>query len=834
MMVVRICGRRQNFYVFGVYRSPNTDDRVYDCLLSSMARIQTEDSKAVFCFVGDFNCHNAEWLGSRRTDNHGRAAQEFSVLADCAQLVRGPTHLAGGTLDLVMTNVPDLCKVRVGDLLGPDHSFISIHISTSLPVEHFCVPRLVHQKSRVRWDVVEEDVRRIPWSTIIRSPDAVQHLNTALSDIIARRVPSVRIRVRNFDTPWFNDECRALYDRKQTAYRKWNRTRNRDDHEAFLLAQREANACYSRAQREHRARCRTKLAETPSAHAWWKALKEAVFGTSSSIPPLVDRTGKLLSHPRDKAQLLSEHFDSKQSREDICLPQSCHREPLLNTLAFRARDVSVIIRSLDSRGGTDPLGVFPLFLKQVEPVIAPKLSAIFRNLIRSGSFPDSWRCANVVPVPKGCTSSSASDYRPISITPIVSKVFEKLLAPKLSSFLNGVLPPRQYAYRKGMGTCDALLDITQTCQAALDIGQEARIVQLDFSAAFDRVNHAGLIYKLESVGVGGSFLSIIREFLTSRSQCVVVDGCMSSSVRVVSGVPQGSVIGPLLFLLYTADLADVVENIFITYADDSTLIAIIPTPADRARVSASLDRDLDRISAWCKMWGMTLNASKTYSLIVSRSRTVEPPHPTLQLHQHDISVAASLTILGVRLDERLTFECHVRDVASRASQKLGILRQAWRLYQDVSIVSKCFWSYILPILEYCSPVWSSAADTHLRLLDRVVRTVFTLSNGQVLCDLDHRRSVAELCVFHKLFFNFDHPVKRLMPGPMLRRRDTRRTLAAHEFAVQPIACRTEQFRRCFFTRVSTLWNSLDGAVFGGPTLSSFKSRTNRLLLGRRT
>ena len=231
---------------------------------------------------------------------------------------------------------------------------------------------------------------------------------------------------------------------------------------------------------------------------------------------------------------------------------------------------------------------------------------------------------------------------------------------------------------------------------------------------------------------------------------------------------------------------------------------------------------------------MTLNASKTYSLNVSRSRTVEPPHPTLRLHEQDICATASLTILGVRLDEKLTFECHLRDVASRASQKLGILRQAWRLYQDVSVVSKCFWSYILPILEYCSPVWSSAADTHLRLLDRIVRTVSALSNGQVQCDLDHRRSVAELCVFYKLFFNRNHPVKHLMPGPMLRRRETRRTVAAHEFALQPIACRTEQFGRCFIPRVSTLWNRLDGAVFGGLTLSSFKSRTNRLLLGRQT
>ena len=140
----------------------------------------------------------------------------------------------------------------------------------------------------------------------------------------------------------------------------------------------------------------------------------------------------------------------------------------------------------------------------------------------------------------------------------------------------------------------------------------------------------------------------------------------------------------------------------------------------------------------------------------------------------------------------------------------------------------------MPILEYCSPVWSSAADTHLRLLDRTVRSVAALSNGQIVCDLEHRRSVAELCVFHKLFFNPDHPVKHHMPGPMLRRRVTRRTDAAHEFAVQPINCRTEQYSRCFIPRVSTLWNSLDGDVFNESTLSSFKSRTNRLLLRRKT
>ena len=175
----------------------------------------------------------------------------------------------------------------------------------------------------------------------------------------------------------------------------------------------------------------------------------------------------------------------------------------------------------------------------------------------------------------------------------------------------------------------------------------------------------------------------------------------------------------------------------------------------------------------------------------------------------------------------MLLHAHHKNLASYVSQ-------AWRLYQDTSVVTKCFWSYILPILEYCSPVWNSAADTHMRLLDRIVRSVTALSSGKVLCDLEHRRSVAELCVFHKLFFNADHPVNRHMPGPMLRRRVTRRTEAAHDFSVQPITCRTEQFSRCFIPRVAMLWNSLEGDVFEGSTLSSFKSRTNRLLLQRQT
>ena len=142
----------------------------------------------------------------------------------------------------------------------------------------------------------------------------------------------------------------------------------------------------------------------------------------------------------------------------------------------------------------------------------------------------------------------------------------------------GMLPITQFAYRKGFVTCDALLCVSHTLESALESGQEARIVQIDFSAAFDRVNHQGILYRLSSVGIGGSVLSVLMQFLSNRSQFVLVDGCRSKLINVVSGVPQGSALGLLLFLLYTSELFYILENKLIGNADNSTSMAVVPSP----------------------------------------------------------------------------------------------------------------------------------------------------------------------------------------------------------------------------------------------------------------
>ena len=194
--------------------------------------------------------------------------------------------------------------------------------------------------------------------------------------------------------------------------------------------------------------------------------------------------------------------------------------------------------------------------------------------------------------------------------------------------LSGMVPTTKFAYGKGLGTCDALLCVSHTLQSALESGQEARIAQIALSAAFNGVDHQGILYKLCSVGIEGSVLSILIKFLSNRSQHVIVGG-RSKLVTVVSEVPQGSVLGPLLFLLYTTELFSILENKLIGYADDyfDSCCAI----HRRVAVEESLRRDLMKVSDWCDLRGMKLNARKTKTMIVSRSRTMDPQSPALTI-----------------------------------------------------------------------------------------------------------------------------------------------------------------------------------------------------------
>ena len=188
-------------------------------------------------------------------------------------------------------------------------------------------------------------------------------------------------------------------------------------------------------------------------------------------------------------------------------------------------------------------------------------------------------------------------------------------------------------------------------------------------------------------------------------------------------MPQGSVLGPLLFLLNTLELFSILENKLIDYADYSTLMAIVPSAGVRVAVAESLIRDLVRVSEWCDLWGMKLNASNSKTMIVSRSRTMHPQLSPLTIGETVMKESDDLVILGVTFDSKMSFDKHLHSVSRAASQRLGILRKSWRVFHDRALLGRCFRGFVLPVLEYYFAVWCSPADTHLKLLDSGARSV---------------------------------------------------------------------------------------------------------------
>ena len=248
----------------------------------------------------------------------------------------------------------------------------------------------------------------------------------------------------------------------------------------------------------------------------------------------------------------------------------------------------------------------------------------------------------------------------------------------------------------------------------------------------------------------------------------------------------------------------------VSYADDATLLACIPSPNMRSDVVASLNRDLSKISTWCNLWGMRLNPNKTQSMIVSRSRTVFLPHPDLLVGSTSLNSCDSSKILGVMLDSKFTFERHIRSISSSGAQKIDLLRKSFRIFGS-HVLLKCFNSFILPCLEYCSPVWSSAADSHLKLLDTNLQACkFFIPNLTI--SLQHRRFISSLCMLYKIFHNPSHPLHSELPNLFRPRGVTRDFLSVNSLSFSPMRFHTSQYSRCFIPDTTKLWNELPSII----------------------
>ena len=313
-------------------------------------------------------------------------------------------------------------------------------------------------------------------------------------------------------------------------------------------------------------------------------------------------------------------------------------------------------------------------LKETASVIAPSLCRIFNKLLQLGSLPSDWKLANVVHVHKKGAKDHAENYRPISLLPIVSKVFERCVLNSIKDHLYQVISPKQHGFCTGRSCVTNLLEAFDHIGSLLDSGSQVDTIYLDMSKAFDKVNHRRLVHKLIHGSFGGNLLNWFCSYLSGRRQRVTVLGATSEDLPVTSGVPQGSILGPAVFLLYVNDLPEVISSSsrVLMFADDTKIFREIKTLGD----ASSLQKDLGKLATWSQSSGLLFNEAKCKAQHITRK--TKPILSSYKLNNTALELYAAEKRLGVWISKYLTWYKQVNEQSSRANKLLGYLKSNTR------------------------------------------------------------------------------------------------------------------------------------------------------------
>ena len=376
-------------------------------------------------------------------------------------------------------------------------------------------------------------------------------------------------------------------------------------------------------------------------------------------------------------------------------------------------EVLNLLLKLNQNKSADFFGISPKFVKISAPFIHNKLATIFNLSIKTGSFPDKMKIAKVIPLFKSGSKMEVSNYRPISLLPIFSKIFEKLMHSRIFNFLqsNQILYSKQYGFQKNKSTEHAILDIQSKIVDAFENRETPCCIFLDFAKAFDTVNHQILLNKLNHYGIRGNTLDWLSSYLTNRKQCVQIGNQHSDFLPVNCGVPQGSVLGPLLFLIYINYIANSSQIIdFHLFADDT---CIFYSHKNKTILENTLNSELCKVSSWLIANKLSLNVDKTNVLVFRTKNLSDEQLLNLYINGEQLGEKIFAKYLGVLIDHKLTWEPQIKQIKSKLIKGNAILAKT-RHFVDQQTIRNLYNAMIQPHIDYGALSWGSSAQIHLQ------------------------------------------------------------------------------------------------------------------------
>jgi hypothetical protein len=594
--------------------------------------------------------------------------------------------------------------------------------------------------------------------------------------------------------------------------------------------------------------CRNKIAtQNNNSKEAWKTINSLLGRSSSdtSVNELKVNDANLIS-PGEIAEAFNTYFSNvgpilANSMADSSVSFEQFVKPIQSKmLHFKLVPYSKVLNLLNSLSKSKASGLDKIsgkILKAAASSIASSLTYIFNHALISSHFPSEWKVVRLLPLFKKGPRNLAENYRPISILPSINKLMERIMYDQLYEYLNenSLLSDHQFGFPKFHSTASALLDCTNSWYMNMDRKIFNLVVRfLDLKKAFDTVNHDILVRKLELYGITGNALSMIKSYLTDRKQKSQLGDVITSESRVTCGIPQGSILGPLLFLLYINDLPDCLRQVSPRlFADDTNLTAAGETIEE---VELAMNNDLLRIKEWLLANKLSLNVAKTEFLLIGSHHklnnldsqpSVNIGHDSIKQVQH----SRHSRVLGVEIDENLSWNKHIENVVKKVTSGIGAMRRI-RDFVDRETLSSIYNALIRPHFDYCSEVWDTLgvglSSRLQKLQNRAARIIMNLRyntpgieaiNALGWEPLETRRAKSKVKQMYKVLN--DLAPSSLATLFVRKRNITEYDLRGSSTSLQLPLPKTENLKKSFCYDGAKLWNSLPADMRDSDTLPTF-------------
>ncbi len=822
-----------------IYRPPRYPGKFFDEFAELLSVICTDYNS--FIITGDFNIHI--------DNNMDINAKELCSLLDTFGLfqhVKGPTHARGHTLDLVISRGVDISSVDIKDLALSDHFcvFFDLQIIPNTQLTSVSIrKRYINENTSVKF---MEAIAMSPTMSAETVDELLDNFNVKVSNVMDTVAPiKTKMTLSRQRTPWRNTMMvKALKTECRKAERKWRKTKLQIHHDLYKQSLCNFNHELLKARRQHVSEMINKnINNTRTLFAIVDKLttppKEILSELSST-----EKCNEFACFFNEKIKSIRLNINTNQQNNKIVQSLKPPRNKSTVMSEFNTVDQKTVQETvLHLKPSTYCLDAMPSdFFKTIVSSVQTDLQQIINCSLQSGTFPKPLKVAAIKPLLKKRTldTSMLTNYRPISNLPFIAKIVEKVVFNQLSNFLNsnGLFDKFQSGFRPHHSTETALIRVLNDIRMNTDSGKVSVLVLLDLSAAFDTVDHSILLNRLETwAGLSGTVLEWFRSYLEERSYFVTIGSYQSDRVALTCGVPQGSVLGPLLFSVYMLPLGQILQNSNVnyhSYADD-TQIYLALSPDDCSPIE-SLCHCLEKVKNWTNQNFLQLNQEKTEVIVFGNKEK----RVAVSKHLESLSLETKDQVrnLGVLIDSDLTFNNHIRSVTKSAFYQLKNISRI-KGFMSQTDQEKLIHAFISNRLDYCNGLMTGLPQKsikQLQLIQNAAARVLTRTKRS-----EHITPVLKSLHWLPVSYRIDFKVLLLVYkslnglGPeymndmLVEYKPSRALRSTDSGQIVEHRAQTRHGEAAFSCYAAHTWNKLPAELKSAPTVSTFKSRLKTFL-----